>query len=137
RVVRRDIDKMNVVFLTLVEINSIEERGIYQDLLRKFRDEGHDVTIVSPIERCKKISTNFRYKDGVSILQVRTLNIQKTNIIEKGLGTLAIEYQFLSAIKKHLRDKKFDLVIYSTPPITLGKVIEFIKERDRARSYLL
>lgn len=128
---------MNVVFLTLVEINSIEERGIYQDLLRKFRDGGHDVTIVSPIERRKKISTNFRSKDGVSILQVKTLNIQKTNIIEKGIGTLAIEYQFLSAIKKHLREKKFDLVLYSTPPVTLGKVIEFFKKRDRARSYLL
>ena len=44
---------MNIIFLTLVEINSIEERGIYQDLLRKFRNEGHDVTIVTPVERRK------------------------------------------------------------------------------------
>lgn len=128
---------MNVIFLTLVEINSIEERGIYQDLLRKFRDEGHDVTIVSPTERRKKISTNLQNKEGVSILQVKTFNIQKTNIIEKGIGTLAIEYQFLSAIKKHLTGKKFDLVLYSTPPITFVKVIDFLKKRDHARSYLL
>src|SRR5690606_5422125 len=117
--VGRNLNIMNVLFLTLVEINSIEERGIYQDLLRKFRDEGHDVTIVSPIERRKKISTYFRSKDGVSILQVKTLNIQKTNIIEKGIGTLAIEYQYLHAIKKHLNHLKFDLILYSTPPITL------------------
>lgn len=128
---------MNILFLTLVEINSVEERGLYQDLLRKFRDEGHDVTIVTPVERRKQISTNFQQKENVSILQVKTLNIQKTNIVEKGIGTLAIEYQYLYAIKKYLSNKKFDLVYYSTPPITFGKVIEFIKKRDNAYSYLL
>jgi glycosyltransferase involved in cell wall biosynthesis len=128
---------MNIIFLTLVEINSIEERGIYQDLLRKFRDEGHDVTIVTPVERRRKISTNFSKQEGVSILQVKTLNIQKTNIVEKGIGTLALEFQYLSAVKKYCSHKKFDLVLYSTPPITLGKVIEYIKKRDQARSYLL
>ncbi|MCU7618697.1 glycosyltransferase family 4 protein [Chryseobacterium sp. PBS4-4] len=128
---------MNIIFLTLVEINSIEDRGIYQDLLRKFRNEGHDVTIVTPMERRRGVSTNFKEKEGVSILQVKTFNIQKTNIIEKGIGTLAIEYQYLSAIKKYTSDKKFDLVLYSTPPITFAKVIEFVKKRDHAKSYLL
>ncbi|WP_294324228.1 glycosyltransferase family 4 protein [uncultured Chryseobacterium sp.] len=128
---------MNILFLTLVEINSVDDRGIYQDLLRKFRNEGHDVTIVTPVERRKAISTNFSNREGVSILQVKTLNIQKTNIIEKGIGTLAIEYQYLLAIKKYLVDKKVDLVLYSTPPITFAKVIEFIKRRDQAKSYLL
>lgn len=128
---------MNIIFLTLVEINSVEERGIYQDLLRKFRDEGHNVTIVTPVERRKQISTNFKREEGVSILQVKTFNIQKTNIVEKGIGTLAIEYQYLNAIKKYLKDVTFDLVLYSTPPITFAKVIEFIKNRDNAYSYLL
>lgn len=128
---------MNILFLTLVEITSVEDRGIYQDLLRKFRNEGHKLTIVSPVERRRRVSTNFIQKEGVSILQVKTFNIQKTNLIEKGLGTLAIEYQYLSAIKKYTSDKKFDLVLYSTPPITFAKVIEFVKKRDNAKTYLL
>lgn len=128
---------MNIVFLTLVEINSIEERGLYQDLLRKFRDEGHSVIIVTPVERRRDIATNFIKKDGVEILQVKTFNIQKTNIIEKGIGTLAIEYQYLSAIKKFISDRKIDLVFYSTPPITFAKVIEYIKRKNQAKSYLL
>jgi len=73
----------------------------------------------------------------VAILQVKTFNIQKTNIIEKGIGTLAIEYQYLSAIKKYSTNIKYNLILYSTPPITLVKVIEFIKRRDGAKSYLL
>jgi glycosyltransferase involved in cell wall biosynthesis len=128
---------MNVLFLTLSEINAIQDRGIYQDLLRKFVSEGHHVTIVSPAERRRKMVTNLQVKNNVNILQVKTLNIQKTNIIEKGIGTLAIEYQYLNAIKKHLSHIKFDLVLYSTPPITFYKVIHFIKKRDNAYAYLL
>ncbi|MEZ7914344.1 glycosyltransferase family 4 protein [Macellibacteroides fermentans] len=128
---------MNVLFVTLVGINSIEDRGIYQDLLRQFRNKGHDVTIVTPVERRKGIAANYRQKDGVSILQVKTLNVTKTNLIEKGVGTVLLEYQFLSAIKKYMSTKKFDLVLYSTPPITFSRVIQFIKKRDNAKSYLL
>ena len=32
---------------------------------------------------------------------------------------------------------KFDLVLYSTPPITLVSAVEYVKKRDGARSYLL
>ncbi len=128
---------MKVLFLTLIEINSIDERGIYHDLLRKFVAEGHEVVVVSPLERRRKIPTNIKVIHNVKILQVKTFNIQKTNIFEKGLGTLAIEYQYLNAVKKYLADEKFDLILYSTPPITFYKVIDFIKKRDTAFAYLL
>lgn len=128
---------MNLLFLTLVGIDSINNRGIYQDLLRKFSNEGHDVTIVTPVERRKKTSTTLKRENNITILQVKTFNITKTNVIEKGIGTLAIEHQYLSAIKKYLKDVKFDLVLYSTPPITFTKVINYIKKRDNAYSYLL
>lgn len=128
---------MNVLFLTMVKINSFHDRGIYHDLLRKFYEEGHAVFAVCPIERREKQKTGVRKEKEGTILNVQTLNLQKTNIVEKGLGTLAIEYQFLSAIKKHFSNVKFDLVIYSTPPITFAKVINFIKKRDNAYSYLL
>lgn len=128
---------MNILFVTLGRINSINERGIYSDLLRKFRDEGHNVTVITPVQRREKAETNIKMINGATVLQVKTLNITKTNIVEKGIATLAIEYQFLNAIKKYLSDVKFDIVIYSTPPITFAKVIEYIKKRDGAYSYLL
>lgn len=128
---------MKIIFLTLSRINSIEERSIYTDLLRKFRDEGHEVTIVTPLERRLGVDTNMLEVDGVSILQVKTLNITKSHIVEKGIATLSIEYQYLRAIKRYLNDTQFDLVLYSTPPITFEKVINYIKKRDNAYAYLL
>jgi len=128
---------MNVLFLTIYRINNLSERGIYTDLMRKFRDEGHKVFIVTPSERRYKQKTAFKEQEGISLLKVYTLNFQKTNVIEKGIGTLLIEYQFLDAIKKYLSEIKFDVIIYSTPPITFTRVIKFIKRKSSADSYLL
>lgn len=128
---------MNILFLTLFNIDDINERGIYNDLLRKFADEGHKVFAISPNERRLNKGTEIIYYLNITVLKVFTLNIQKTNFIEKGIGTLLIEYQFLKGLKKFFNNVKFDLVLYSTPPITFSKVIEFVKKRDNAKSYLL
>lgn len=128
---------MKLLFLSLSGSQSVEDRGIYSDLLRTFRNNGHQVTIVSPVQRRHDSPTGLMNKEGVQLLKVRTLNITKTNIIEKGIGTMLLEHQFLTAIKKHLSNVTFDLVLYCTPPITFEKVIAYIKRRDNAQSYLL
>ena len=128
---------MNILFLTITHITDISERCIYTDLMRQFGNKGHKVYIVSPAERRYGIPTGLSEQHGINLLKVSTLNLQKTNVIEKGIGTLLLEFQFLSAIKKHLGNIKFDLVIYSTPPITLTKVIRLVKKRDSAKTYLL
>ncbi len=129
---------MNVIFLTLACIANVEERGIYHDLMRKFRDEGHNVYIVTSSERRLRQPTSLKESNGVHILNVKTLNIQKTNIVEKGIGTLMLENQFKTAIKKYLNSVHFDLILYSTPPITFPNVIAYLKRRNpQAKSYLL
>lgn len=128
---------MNIIFLTLVRISDIEERGLYQDLMRKFRDEGHQVYIVTAAERRLGQDTSLAESHGVKILNVKTLNVQKTNIVEKGIGTLLIESQFKSAIKKYLGEISFDLITYSTPPITFTNVVKYLKRKNpKAISYL-
>lgn len=128
---------MNVIFLTLVRISDISERNIYTDLMRKIRDEGHQVYIVTPYERRMGEPTSLVEGGGVHILNVKTLNVQKTNIIEKGIGTLMLERQFEAAIKKYLGDVSFDLITYSTPPITFTNVVKYLKRKNpKAIAYL-
>ena len=129
---------MNLIYITLSNINDISQRGIYADLMRKFRDEGHGVYIVSSAERRSGIKTGLHDVDGVKILKVRTLNVQKTNVVEKGIGTLMMESQYKRAIKKYLGEVRFDLILYSTPPITFTKVVRYLKKQNPdAISYLL
>ena len=131
---------MNVLFLTMSTfVKNIQASGIYNDLMRKFRDEGHSVYIIYPNERRSGLPTDLVNEDGIQCLGVRTLNVQKTNVIEKGIGQLLLESQFKSALKKYLKGIKFDLILYSTPPITFNNVIIYAKKvsGEKAITYLL
>ena len=128
---------MNILFLSLIDFNSIEEKNIYTDLLREFRKHGHAIYIISPVEKRKNKKTRIIEEENAKILKIRIGNIQKTNSIEKGISMLMIESQYKAAIKKHLSTVKFDLVLYTTPPITIVNVVKFIKKRDNCLSYLL
>ncbi len=130
---------MNVLFLTMSsELRNIAVSGIYSDLVRKFRNEGHKVYVIAPNERRSNRSTELIEDNGIYYLGVRTLNLTKTNIIEKGIGQVLMEYQFTSALKKYWENISFDLILYSTPPITFIRVIEYTKKKNpNAITYLL
>lgn len=131
---------MNLLFLTIsTVVNHIQSNGIYNDLMRKFRDEGHEVYIIYPNERKYGLPTALKEEEGIHSLAVRTLNAQKTTVIEKGIGQLLLESQFKSALKKYFGGVKFDLILYSTPPITFNSVIKYAKKRSggKALTYLL
>lgn len=128
---------MKILFLSLSRFENVHDRGIYSDLMREFIARGNDVYIASPTERRFGKPTHLIESPHCQILKIRTLNIQKTNILEKGIGTLLLESQFDCAIRKYWGDVKFDLVLYATPPITFNKVIERVKKRCGSRSYLM
>ncbi len=125
------------MFISLVDLRSIQERHIYTDLLREFQKNGHSLYIISPIEKRHNQKTHIIREENTIILKLRIGNIQKVGAVEKGISTVAIEPQFLFAIKKYFKDIKFDAVLYPTPPITFCKAVEYVKKRDGARTYLL
>lgn len=136
---RTDKEKncMNVLFLTLFNFQTLSDRNIYTDLLREFVKDGHYVYAVSPVERKEKKKTHLIKEDHATILRLRTGNMQKTNIVEKGISTLTVDTLFKAGINKYFKDVKFDLILYSTPPITLVETIKYVKKRDHAFTYLL
>ena len=128
---------MNILFLTLGKVTTINDKSIYLDLLRCFVRDGHKVFIVTISERRNKQKTKLEKSDNVSILHVKTGNIRECGFIEKGITTLLIDGQYKNAIKKYFKNIRFNLVIYSTPPITFSKTISFLKKKYGTNSYLL
>lgn len=130
---------MNILFLTMASgMRNVSASDIYTDLMRKFRDEGHEVYIIYPNERRTGLPTAIEVNNGVHCLGVRTLNVTKTSIIEKGVGQLLLEDLFMRAMNKYFSNVRFDLILYSTPPITFNKVIKAAKRRNpEAMTYLL
>lgn len=128
---------MKILFLSLSRFDDVNVRGIYSDLMRELINRGNEVFIASPTERRFNKPTHLTKLKRCQILKIKTLNIQKTNVIEKGIGTLLLEYQFDKAIQRYWGDVKFDLILYATPPITFNKVIKRIKNRCGCRTYLM
>lgn len=131
---------MNILFLTMTSgFEHIESRGIYTDLMRKFCEEGHEVYIIHPNERRQGKDTSVVTKGKIHCLGVKTLNVTKTNVVEKGIGQLMLESQFKRALKKYFGGVIFDVILYSTPPITFNDVIKYAKKASggKAMTYLL
>ena len=128
---------MNILFLTLVNISGFEEQqNIYANQCRELVRRGHKVHIVCPDETGAETAF-LPYREGSGVLKVKTGQVQKTSLIRKGIATLTLGTCFKKAIKKHLKGRKYDLVMYSTPPITLVNIVKYIKKRDGAKTYLL
>jgi len=129
---------MNVLFLTIVNMENVDERGIYTDLVREFANRGINIYVVSPREKRTGLPTELISKDKIHILLVKTGNITKTaNFIEKGISTLLIERQYLKAILKYFKDVHFDMVLYATPPITFERIVRYYKKKHNSKTYLM
>ena len=128
---------MNILFLSLTSYNSLSQHNIYTDLLRELVKNGHVVYAVCPVQRRLKQATTLTVEPNAYILRVRTGNITRTNLIEKGVSTLLLTSQFIRSAKKHFSNVNFDMILYPTPPVTLRGVVKYFKKRTKAITYLL
>lgn len=126
---------MNILFLTIAYKTG---RNIYSDLIHEFKKRGHEVWVVCQTERREHQHTSLRQEDQINVLRVKTGNLTgKVSFVEKGLTTVSVEYLFKKAIARYLNNIKFDLVLYSTPPVTFSSIVEYVRNRDGAKTYLL
>lgn len=125
----------NVLFMSLGRFGTLDEPGIYTDLLRCFLAHGHAVHALSSKEEGGGVEVTR--SGSATIARVPTGRIQKTNVVQKGVNTLLIGPRYKKAIRDVFRGTRFDLVLYPTPPITLGGAVSFVKRRDGAAAYLL
>jgi len=111
--------------------------NLYTDLACEFVKNGHTVYVTTALEKRLGQKTTFQEESKIKVLRVRCGDFFNIGFIKKGIAMVTIPNKFIQAIKKYLNDIKFDLVIYPTPPITLYKVIKYIKKRDNCKSYLI
>lgn len=108
----------------------MHDHGIYYDLLKEFSNQGHNVTIVYAREKRENKDTELYTYSGMTYLGIKTMNTTKNkNFVEKTASILSIDWLFASAIKKHLEFESYDLVLYSTPPITFKETLKYFKNK--------
>ena len=126
-----------LLFFSLFKIESIDDQGIYPDLLGQFSLNNFDIFILSPYERGDKIKRKLYKNKNVTIIQVKSLKTQKTNKIEKLISSLCLQFLFLREYKKELNDIEFDIVLFPTPTIFVNNFLKKIRLSKDGFKYLL
>lgn len=125
---------MNIVFLTLGYPKNPKDKNLYTDLMKSLKELGNTVTVYRQNEERKGI--HIEIIDGIKIINVYTGRITKTSFIKKGINLLLIKKRFIRAIKRNTQ-VNFDVLLYSTPPITFAGIISILKKHYKCTTYLL
>jgi hypothetical protein len=127
---------MKVLFLMLDLPSDSNSSNLYLDLAVEFYSNGHDVYIIAPAIPNQK--SGIYYEHGIRVLRVSTLQQKGVrSILKKGLAQLLLPYQYRKAYKTYLNKSEFDLILMPTPPITLTKLVLYIKKKTNAFFYLM
>lgn len=131
---------MNILYLTLgfpLPTKPSTPSDIMQ-LMEECCLQGHQVDVVTIDERKHQRPTRLAQEGPFQVLRVRTGNIFDVGPYEKGLGLVALPWQLRRAMRKHLPERRYDLIIYPAPPVTFGPVVKALKKRQPwARTYLI
>lgn len=128
---------MNVMFISLVAMEDLQEQSIYCDLLKVFSRHGHKVVAVSPREKRTGLPTEWDETGEFSVLRVSIGNVTKNGPIEKGIALLQLRHIIEKAIGRYLSGFRPDLIVFTTPPTTIGNLVGKLKRRYGAATYLL
>ncbi len=111
--------------------SGMHSSSIYFDLMHSLLEAENEVYCAYALEKRFDEESKFYLQDDIHYLGIKIGNISKNkNLVSKGIATLTIDGLYLKAIKKHLSHIKFDMVLYSTPPITFVKTIQYFKEKN-------
>lgn len=119
--------------MSLGTFYNLNDSSVHLDILKRFAEE-HQVWLVCKNE---EKPTELTEELGIHVLRVHTGELKQVGIVQKGINTIKVETQFKKAINHYLVDVKFDLVLYTTPPITFASAVKYIKDRDNAATYLM
>ncbi|MCF0161642.1 glycosyltransferase family 4 protein [Fusobacterium necrophorum] len=126
---------MNILYLSAVPFK-IKNATIYTDLMEILVKFGDKVTVICIDSELRPFQISFTEESGIKILNFGSLPIYNINFIKKGIGILSLPLFISRAIKK-LDLKKFDVVLYETPPITWASIIQKLKNTTNIKSFLM
>lgn len=128
---------MNILFLTMNVFTDVEMHNIYSDLMLELIAKGHRPFIVTPRQKSIGIKTARTDYPTHTILTVQIGNTAGVSLIEKGISTVTLSGRYYRAVRKYLGKEKFDLILYSTPPITLADPVRKLKKLFGCPTYLM
>lgn len=109
---------------------------MFHELALELMDSGHNVTVITPAVGQVKSFTEQNI-EGVTVWRFSSGPIKGVGKVTRALNETLLSFRAWSAIKQHVNEHTFDGVIYYSPSIFFGRLVNKIKQRCNCSSYLV
>ncbi|OQS21187.1 glycosyltransferase WbuB [Chromobacterium violaceum] len=108
-----------------------------RDLAREFVRQDHSVTVMLPdadIENWWSIED----MDGIQVVRLKSLRTKNIDYVRRTIGEFLMPYVMRYGLKKSpLANEKWDGVVWYSPSIFHGPLVQWLKNKCGSRSYLI
>lgn len=127
---------MNILYISISFPKENEGNNLYTDLAEEISKK-HKITVVATEEKKNSLETRLQEERGMEVLRVKVGNMFNVSLKEKAISYITLPIIVNKAIKKYLKESKYDMVLYTAPPVTIEKIIKYAKHRFKCISYLM
>lgn len=127
---------MNILYLSAVPFKIDKNPSIYTDLIQELDNFGDQITVVSIDSSLKPFQIKEVREKNIDLIYIGSFQLYNVNIFRKGLSILSLPFFMRRAVKK-LDLKKYELILYETPPITWAGIVKEIKKKNKIKSFLM
>ena len=108
---------------------------IIEDLAIEFKDQGHEVTVVTFTDE-GVIENKSTYQDSINVIRIPA-PLRKFGRLGRLLAECLYSIQISLLLRRELKEKSVDGIICYSPSIFYGKALKKLKERLNVRVYLI
>jgi len=127
---------MNILYLSAVPFKIDKNPSIYTDLIQELDNSGDQITVVAIDSSLKPFQVKKVRQKNIDLIYIGSFHLYNVNLFKKGLSMLSLPFFMRRAIKK-LDLKKFEVILYETPPITWAGIVKQIKKKNKIKSFLM
>lgn len=128
---------MKILVIVVYYMPSVESCAqLIHDLAHEFKLRGHDPVVITPNNN---ISNNVQItnEQGIQVIRVKAGKIKGTTRFSRALNEIRFSNKIWRKAKKHLLAHQFDLIVYYSPSIFFGSLVNRLKKIFDCKSYLI
>ncbi|TRZ45009.1 glycosyltransferase family 4 protein [Robertkochia solimangrovi] len=125
---------MKKVLFIVLGFEHTEDGGLYSDLIKEFRDHGHQVTVLAPSIDDEQ---NVVEQNNIKVIRTKTPKLFNIGKFAKGISNILLPHLYKRALKLSGVPLDFDLILMPTPTITQEPLVRWIKNKSGAKFCLI
>ncbi len=106
------------------------------DLALELKSQGHQVSVCTPDDSLNESYTIDDF-EGIQVLRFKSGSIKNVSKVKRAINETLLSFRAWKSLKDHFRRNNFDIIIYYSPTIFFGFLVNKLKKLWNARSYLV